>query len=89
MGFKEQNPNVNYVGNWHVASPDFLVLKDNGDEFFNNPNLASAQQLARLAKQCAEDGFYRYEELFMWAEDLLDKSPNAIDTIGRGSRCSS
>ena len=81
VGFKEQNPNVNYVGNWHVASPDFLVLKDNGDEFFNNPNLASAQQLARLAKQCAEDGFYRYEELFMWAEDLLDKSPNAIDTI--------
>ena len=78
---KEQHPNINFVGSWYVASPDFLVLKENGNQVFTNPNVQSAQQLSRLVRQCAEDGFYRYEELFMWAENLLDKNPEAVATI--------
>ncbi len=81
VAFKEQHPNVNYVGGWNVASPDFLVLKDNGSQLFNNPDTQSAQQLCLLARQCTDDGFYRYEELFMWAEDLLDKYPEAVAAI--------
>lgn len=78
---KEKHPNVNFVGSWHVASPDFLVLKENGNQVFIDPNKPAAQQLCRLARQCTEDGYYRYEELFMWAEDLLDKHPEAVATI--------
>jgi hypothetical protein len=78
---REQHPNVNFVGSWHVASPDFLVLKENGNQVFTNPDAQSAQQLSQLVRQCTEDGFYRYEELFMWAEDLLDKHPEAVATI--------
>jgi DNA helicase-2/ATP-dependent DNA helicase PcrA len=78
---KEQHPNVNFVGSWHVASPYFSVLKENGGQVFVNPDAPSAQQLVRLVRQCTEDGFYRYDELFMWAEDLLDKCPEASATI--------
>lgn len=81
VAHKEQHPNVNFVGSWHVASSDFLVLKENGNQVFTNPNAQSAQQLSQLVRQCTEDGFYRYEELFMWAEDLLDKHPEAVATI--------
>ena len=81
VAHKEQNPNANFVGSWHVASPDFLVLKENGDQVFSNPDTQSAQQLRRLIRQCTEDGFYRYEELFMWAEDLLNNYPEAVATI--------
>lgn len=81
VGYKEKNPNVNFVGSWHVASPDFLVLKENGNPPFTDPDARSAHQLGRLAQKCSEDGFYRYEELFMWAEDLLDKHPEAATTI--------
>ncbi|MEW8029981.1 MAG: UvrD-helicase domain-containing protein [Candidatus Thiodiazotropha sp.] len=78
---KEKHPNVNFVGSWHVASPDFLVLKENGNQVFVDPNKPAAQQLCRLARQCTEDGYYRYEELFMWAEDLLNKHPEAVAII--------
>lgn len=78
---REQHPNANFVGSWHVASPEFLVLKENGDQVFVNPDGPSARQLVRLVRQCTEDGFYRYDELFMWAEDLLDKHPEASATI--------
>ena len=78
---ERQEQRQNFVGGWHVASPDFLVLKENGDPVFVNPNTQSAQQLGRLARKCAEDGFYRYEELFMWAEDLLNKHPEAVAII--------
>ena len=81
VGHKEQYPNVNFVGSWHVASPEFLVLKENGSQVFINPDTQSAQQLGRLARQCTEDGFYRYEELFMWANDLLDRYAEAAATI--------
>lgn len=78
---REQHPDANFVGSWHVASPDFLVLKENGNQVFMDPNKPAARQLCRLARQCTEDGYYRYEELFMWAEDLLDKHPEAVATI--------
>lgn len=81
VGFKEQNPDVNFVGSWHVASPEFLVLKENGEHLFANANSQSARQLVGLAKQCVEDGFYKYGELFMWANDLLDKHPEAAASI--------
>lgn len=81
VAHKENNPSVNFVGSWHVASPNFLVLKGNGNQVFTNPNTQSAQQLSRLARQCVEDGFYRYEELFMWAQDLLDKHPESAAII--------
>ena len=81
VSHKEQTPHVNFVGSWHVASPDFLVLKENGNHVFVDTNAPSAQQLSRLVRQCTEDGFYRYGELFMWANDLFDKCPDAVATI--------
>lgn len=78
---KERHPSVNFVGSWHVASSDFLVLKENGGQLFTNPDTQSAQQLSRLVRQCAEHGFFRYEELFMWAGDLIDKHPEALENI--------
>ncbi len=83
VSHKEQSGRANYVGSWHVASPDFLVLKDTGAPLFANPDGAAAQQLCSLVKKCAEDGFHRYEEMFMWADDLLTKYPDIALSIRR------
>lgn len=71
---EEANPNTKVVSGWHVADPDFRVVKDNGEPEFTGTG-ASAQQLPLLAKKCAQDGYHRYREMFMWAHDLLDKHP--------------
>lgn len=81
VDFKEQNGLANYVGSWRIASSGFLVLKDTGAQVFRNPDGVAAQQLVALVKQCAEDGFHRYEEMFMWAEDLLAEYPSIVSTI--------
>ncbi len=77
VGYKETNGNANFVASWHVASPDFIVLNQDGEQLFTNPVAPSAQQLGRLARRCTQDGFYRFEELFMWADDLISRYPGA------------
>lgn len=72
---REANPQVRIVPGWHVNSPTFDIVRDNGQAEFQNPNVASALQLRALTKKCAEDGFHRYREIFMWAHDLLAKHP--------------
>lgn len=71
---KEANPNTKVVSRWHVADPNFNVVKDNGQPEFTGTG-ASAQQLPVLARKCAQDGYHRYGEMFMWAHDLLSKHP--------------
>ena len=83
VSHKEQNGLANYVGSWHIASPDFLVLKNTGAQVFANPDGVAARQLCSLVRQCAKDGFHRYEEMFMWAEDLLTKYPDIGLSIRR------
>lgn len=78
---KEQNSNLNIVSNWYVASPDFNVLKANGTSHFRDSRRPAARQLVALAKRCAEQGFYRFDEMFMWAHDLLDKHPEFTTAI--------
>ncbi|MBX9590852.1 MAG: UvrD-helicase domain-containing protein [Hyphomonadaceae bacterium] len=81
VGARENNPQTNLVAAWHVNSPTFDVIKDSGQPEIANANAPSAQQLRALAKKCAEDGFHRYREVFMWANDLLDKHPLIAATI--------
>jgi len=71
---KEANPQTKVVSNWHVSDPAFRVVKENGQPEFTGTG-AAAQQLPLLAKKCAKDGYHRYREMFMWADDLLDKHP--------------
>lgn len=78
---RERNPRVRMVQGWHVSSPAFDVVKDNGDPEFADPNGASARQLRTLVRMCAQDGFHRYQEIFMWAHDLLDKHPGTAVSL--------
>lgn len=81
VGSKEKYSGANYVGSWYVATPDFLAHNAKGEQLFKNLNVPSAKQISTLLKQCTEDGFYRYEELFMWADDLLSKYPEAVLSV--------
>lgn len=65
---------VNIVGNWRIATSEFEVLVNGRPQFKDRDGRAS-RQLARLARQCVEDGYHCHSEMFMWAHDLLDKCP--------------
>jgi ATP-dependent DNA helicase UvrD/PcrA len=66
--------NLNIVSKWRVVSPAFEVLKESGDPEFKNETNAS-KQLCALVKSCAGDGYHRFDEMFMWGYDLLEKVP--------------
>lgn len=78
---KENSPHVNVVGEWHVANAAFDVLKENGTSHFADLTKSAPRQLIALAKLCAEKGYHRYSEMFMWAHDLLDKCPGTAISL--------
>lgn len=71
---------LNVVSGWRVASPAFDVLKENGEPEFKNETNAS-KQLRALAQSCAGDGYHRFDEMFMWGHDLLEKLPEIRDAV--------
>jgi DNA helicase-2/ATP-dependent DNA helicase PcrA len=74
------NDRVNIVGNWRVATAGFAVLRDGKSEFKDQTKPA-AKQLVALARKCAQDGYHCYDEMFMWAHDLLDHYPETIEAL--------
>jgi DNA helicase II / ATP-dependent DNA helicase PcrA len=72
----DRTGNLNIVGKWRVASPGFEVLKENGEPEFKDKTGPAARQLRLLAEKCVCDGYYCYDEMFMWAHDLIDKCPD-------------
>ena len=78
---RESNGRLNVVSKWRVASPAFNVLKENGQPEFNDATKPAPKQLCALAKTCVNDGYYRYDEMFMWGHDLLDKLSDVRDAI--------
>lgn len=78
---KEANGKLNVMSKWRAASPVFSVLKEDGKPEFKDARKPAAKQLDSLAKKCVGDGYYRYEEMFMWGRDLLDKLPDTREAI--------
>lgn len=72
--------NLNIVSKWRIASPAFGVLKESGEPEFTNETNAS-KQLCALVRSCACDGYHRFDEMFMWGHDLLDKTPGIREAI--------
>ena len=70
----------NIVAQWVVSSPDFLVLKKEGNPVFKNDCLA-AGQLKELAASVFRKGFHRHDEMFTWAKDLMDKTPHIVGVM--------
>src|SRR5260370_625317 len=79
IGGKERNAKVNVVAGWRITSPSFDVTKKDGKAEFLDANCNSASQLRKLAEICVKDGYYRYDEMFTWANDLLNKCPEIRD----------
>lgn len=71
---------VNVVGEWRVATPEFQILR-NGNPEFKDQTGPAARQLVALARKCATDGYHCYDEMFMWAHDLLDSCPWMIPAL--------
>jgi len=63
------------VSMWRVTSSAFDVRRENGKREFKDETGNAARQLAALAEQCVRDGYYRYDEMFTWALDLLERVP--------------
>jgi DNA helicase II / ATP-dependent DNA helicase PcrA len=78
---KEAGGKLNIVSKWCVVSPAFEALKESGAPEFKDATGMAAKQLSALVAQCARDGYHRYDEMFMWARDLLDQIPEVRDAI--------
>jgi DNA helicase II / ATP-dependent DNA helicase PcrA len=71
----------NVVSKWCLSSPEFDVLKENGTCEFKDARKPAARQLHALGKKCLEDGYYRYDEMFIWAHNILDQVPEVKNAI--------
>jgi hypothetical protein len=80
-GKEASGPQINIVGKWRVGSLTFEVLKDNSEPEFKDETRPAARQLRALAKQCVEDGYHRFEEMFVWGNALLDQCPDIRSAI--------
>lgn len=78
---REANGKCNIVSNWCVVSPAFDVLKENGEPEFKGATGRAARQLSVLVERAIRDGYHRYDEMFMWAHNLLDRISEVRDTI--------
>lgn len=78
---REASGKCDVVSKWCVASPAFNVLKEDNTPEFKNATAPAAGQLPALARRAVEDGYHRYDEMFMWAHDLLDRIPEMRDAI--------
>lgn len=72
---REASGRINVVSQWRMASPAFDVLKISGKPEFKDSTKPAAKQLRSLSLSCLKSGYYRHDEMFMWAIDLLDKLP--------------
>jgi len=79
--FVEHNEQyVNLIGNLVIASPEFAVCKANGQPVFKNPGIADSQ-LKALVEMVVRDGYHRFAEMFMWANDMMDKVAYMVGSI--------
>lgn len=65
---------------WIISSPAFNVVDKSGMPIFKNP-VASYDQLKNLVERVVARGYHRYDEMFMWANDLIDSLPTVKQYI--------
>jgi DNA helicase II / ATP-dependent DNA helicase PcrA len=70
------------VDSWVVSSSDYEVKNKDGSPVFKSSGPASGD-LKRLVRDVSEDGYYRYDEMFAWAFQLMDISPGFVEHIRR------
>ncbi|KJS67936.1 MAG: hypothetical protein JL50_06210 [Peptococcaceae bacterium BICA1-7] len=78
---REDSGKHNVVSKWCVVSSAFDVLKEDNQSEFKDDTKPAARQLMALAERTVRDGYHRYDEMFMWAHDLLDQVPEVQDAI--------
>lgn len=64
-----------------IKSPDFAI----GDLRWGKKPVdrasATYKEIQEVCRTSAKEGYFCYDEMFVWAHDLLDKSPEAAGTI--------
>lgn len=65
---------------WTISSPTFNVVDKSGMPIFKN-SVKSNDQLKNLVERVVASGYHRYDEMFMWANDLIDSLPTVKQYI--------
>lgn len=68
------------ISSWGISSPAFDVVNEDGIPIFKHPG-ASKDQLRNVVERVVANGYHRYDEMFMWANDLIDSSPTVKQHI--------
>lgn len=62
------------IDSWTISSAAFDVVDKSGMPIFKNSGESSGQ-LKNIVERVVSSGYHRYDEMFMWANDLIDCSP--------------
>lgn len=62
------------IDSWTISSAAFHVVDKIGMPIFKNSG-ESSDQLKKIVERVVASGYHRYDEMFMWANDLIDCSP--------------
>jgi DNA helicase-2/ATP-dependent DNA helicase PcrA len=68
------------IESWIISSAAFNVVDKSGIPIFKNSG-ESSDQLKNIVERVVANGYHRYDEMFMWANDLIDCSPTIKQQI--------
>jgi DNA helicase-2/ATP-dependent DNA helicase PcrA len=64
-----------------VKSPDFGVGKVSWGKGELGADTSTAKEIRKTCQRSAAEGYFCYDEMFMWARDLMDKVPGVVEVI--------
>ncbi len=74
-----QNKHVE-LSNVRIVDACFNLSKKNGPFPFKE-NTQTYRELQSACQEVAEEGYHCYDDMFIWANDLMDRTPNVIQSI--------
>lgn len=78
---RKKGEDVDLVRKWRIGDRSFLGVDKKGKAIFKDQNGPSAQELSKLLKAVFHEGYHRHDEMFVWAEALIEDYPIVTEVL--------
>lgn len=78
---RKKGENVDLVRKWRIGDRSFLGVDKKGKAIFKDQNGPSAKELSQLLKAVFHEGYHRHDEMFIWAEALIEDYPIVTEVL--------